>query len=78
VVGEEVEGEEDEEIEGEDNAEVEDEEKDEVVVVVVGGDWSRGLPFEDLPEEPSHLHLIRRHRQERQGYLHKVPSPGAL
>jgi heme/copper-type cytochrome/quinol oxidase subunit 2 len=24
----------------------------------VGGDRSRGLPLEDLPEEPSHLHLI--------------------
>jgi hypothetical protein len=54
-----------------------------IVVVVfvclfVGGKRSRGLPLEDLPEEPCYLHLICRHDQVRQGDLHRVPSPGAL
>jgi hypothetical protein len=43
----------------------------------LSGDRSRG-PFKDLPEEPSHLHLIRRLSRERRRDLHKVPSPGAL
>jgi hypothetical protein len=48
------------------------------VCLFVGGNRSRGLPLEDLPEEPSHLHLICQHSRERRGGLHKVLSPGAL
>jgi hypothetical protein len=48
------------------------------VRVCVGGKRSQAISLEDLPDEPCHLHLIRRHSRERRGDLHKVPSPGAL
>jgi hypothetical protein len=38
-----------------------------LLLLLLGGKRSRVIPIEDLPEEPRHLHLIRRHSRERRG-----------
>jgi hypothetical protein len=49
-----------------------------VVMLLLGRQQTQEVPIEDLPEERHRIRLVRRHDRERQGDLHKVPSPQAL